>query len=317
MKGLKKLRRQWRTLRLQVRRRQVSSLSPLERRIRWGLDMARLAAIRMRRNRAGFIAAALSFRLLFSLIPLLALAAVVARYSVSEEAFLSTVDTFINQTGLEDVSVAAAGSDGEVHGLGEWMRAQAKAAMGINPASLGVLGALFLAWSALRLFDEIEAAFSSMTGGTRRRSRPRRALTALGLLVLLPAAGTIGMELLDSVFDLLPSVLGGVLHVLLFLVVITGLVAMVYRWYPHCGPPWRASLSGAAFAAVAALIGQWVLLTYVFKAVPSSPLGGALGLVPLVMLWVYVMWLCLLYGLELAILIDRGRARWRSAVVDR
>ncbi len=139
-------------------------------------------------------------------------------------------------------------------------------------------------------------------------------MTALGLLVFLPAVGTFGMQLLGSVFDLLPSVLGGVLHGLLFVVVITGLVAMVYRWYPYQGPPWRASLSGAAFAAVAALIGQWVLLTYVFQAVPSSPLGGALGLVPLVMLWVYVMWLCLLYGLELAILIDRGRARWRTAV---
>ena len=43
-------------------------------------------------------------------------------------------------------------------------------------------------------------------------------------------------------------------------------------------------------------------------------MGGALGLVPLVMLWVYVMWLCLLYGLELAVLIDRGRDQWRQRV---
>ena len=49
-------------------------------------------------------------------------------------------------------------------------------------------------------------------------------------------------------------------------------------------------------------------------ALPSRPDGGALGLVPLVMLWIYVMWLCLLYGLELAVLIERGRKRWEASV---
>ena len=69
---------------------------------------------------------------------------------------------------------------------------------------------------------------------------------------------------------------------------------------------------GAVSAAVALMAGEWGLRAYVLSAVPSSPVGGALGLVPLIMLWVYVMWLCLLYGLELAVLVDRGRRRWQS-----
>ncbi len=137
---------------------------------------------------------------------------------------------------------------------------------------------------------------------------------SVGLLVLLPGAATLGLEVISHALNLLPGVLGGVLQWIVALGVLTALVTMIFHWYPVQGPSWRASAFGAAFAGVAIAVGEWVLRTYVFKAVPSSPLGGALGLVPLVMLWVYVMWLCLLYGLELAVLIDRGRDQWRQRV---
>ena len=295
----------------------MSQLSPPERRLRWALDMGRLAFVRLRRNRAGFIAAGLSFRLLFSLIPMMAIAAVVARWSVSEAALLEAVDSLVSQTGLDSVHVQHDGGD---ESLGQWMRTQAKAGMAINPASLGLAGALLLAWSGLRLFDDIEAGFSYLTGGVHRRRKRDRLVIAVSLLVLLPVAATFGLQLLGHALALIPEAEGGlrwageVVHLIVRLGVITALAMMLYRWYPVHGPSWRAARWGGACAAVGIVAGEWGLRTYVFKALPNSPLGGAIGLVPLVMLWVYVMWLCLLYGLEMAVLIDRGRDRWQRRV---
>lgn len=282
------------------------------------LDMARLAAIRLRRNKAGFMAAALSYRVLFSLIPLLAMGALVARFSVSEAAFLGAVDDFINQLGLDSVNVASlTGSDGE-SGLGDWMRAQAKAAMAINPASLGIIGAIVLVWSAYKLFDEVERVCSTLTGGLRRRTLRARMVIAVALLVAIPVLATFALTMLANVVGGLPSgsgvvvVLGSTVHLLLVLGVLTGVVTVSYHWIPVDGPSWPSSVFGALFAAITLMAGEWALRAYVLGALPSSPVGGALGLVPLIMLWVYVMWLCLLYGLELAVLIDRGRQRWKA-----
>ncbi|MCH2136439.1 MAG: YihY/virulence factor BrkB family protein [Phycisphaerales bacterium] len=315
---IRSMRRQWRSMRLLVRRRPASELSRSHRKVRFVLDMVRLAAIRLRRNKAGFMAAALSYRVLFSLIPLLALGALIARYSVSDAAFLDAVDDFINQLGLDSVNVASLqGSDGHA-GLGDWLRAQAKAAMAINPASLGVVGGVVLVWSCYKLFDEVERVCSTLTGGLRRRTLRARMVLAVTLLVAIPVLATYGLSMLSDVLATLPGgsgvvvVLGSTVHVLLIGVVLTGIICTAYHWIPLDGPTWRASMIGAVSAAVALMAGEWGLRAYVLSAVPSSPVGGALGLVPLIMLWVYVMWLCLLYGLELAVLVDRGRRRWQS-----
>jgi membrane protein len=312
-------------MRLMVRRRPLSSLTLVERRVRWGLDMVRLAAIRLRRNRAGFMAAALSYRVLFSLIPLLALAAVVARWSVSEASFLEAVDDLIAQLGLNAVDIGPMQGSQEHSQLGEWLQAQAKAAMQINPASLGIIGVLVLSWSTYKLFDEVEAACSALTGGSRRRPLVQRLLTAMVLMVVLPVAATVGLKLLGSFIEFIPPATGatggGLFHVaamivqpIIVVLVITLVVCVFFHFFPVSPPSWRASFLGAIFSAIALVLGEWGLRAYVFKAMPTSPVGGALGLVPLLMLWIYVMWICILYGLEMSVLIDRGKERWHSKV---
>jgi membrane protein len=317
------LHRQWRTLRLTVRRRPLRSLSRTQRRIRFVLDMGRLAAIRLRRNKAGFMAAALSYRVLFSIIPLLALAAVVARWSVSEASFLDAVDDFIGQLGLDSVNVSTLQGSSGHSGLGDWLRTQAKAAMSINPTGLGVIGGVVLMWSAYKLFDEVERVCSALTGGLRRRTLRSRMLIAVVLLVGVPVVATVGLTMLSGLLEHVHSStgivlwLGSTLHAIVVFAVIASVVTIAYKWIPVAGPPWRACMLGASFAAVLLLLGEWGLRSYVLGAVPTSPVGGALGLVPLVMLWIYVMWLCVLYGLELAVLLERGRKRWKTAVSTR
>lgn len=309
-------------MRTMVRRRPLHTLSRAQRRVRFALDMARLAAIRLRRNKAGFMAAALSYRVLFSMIPLLALAAVVARWSVSDGAFLQAVDDFINQLGLDSVNVSSLQSGDGHAGLGDWLRAQAKGAMSINPMSLGFIGGAVLVWSAYKLFDEVESVCSTLTGGLRRRTMRARMLIAIVLLVGVPIVATFGLTMLASMLEGIHTgtgvilVVGSTVHAALILVVLSVVIAIAYRWIPVSGPSWRSCFMGAVFSGILLLLGEWGLRSYVLGALPASPVGGALGLVPLVMLWIYVMWLCLLYGLELAVLIDRGRRRWQAAVAN-
>jgi uncharacterized BrkB/YihY/UPF0761 family membrane protein len=60
------------------------------------------------------------------------------------------------------------------------------------------------------------------------------------------------------------------------------------------------------------MIGEWALERFVVGAVRASPIGGSLGLVPLLMLWLYVMWMCVLYGMEIAVILHRAKQRWKS-----
>ena len=52
---------------------------------------------------------------------------------------------------------------------------------------------------------------------------------------------------------------------------------------------------------------------YIDGAVRSSPLGGSLGFVPVFMFWMYMMWLSVLYGLEITMVTQRvGDLRQRE-----
>lgn len=74
----------------------------------------------------------------------------------------------------------------------------------------------------------------------------------------------------------------------------------VYKLLPNTRVSARAALIGAMVAAFLVEIGKRSLGAYFENALSLRQLYGSLGLVPLFMLWVYLMWLVVLFGLELA-----------------
>ena len=108
----------------------------------------------------------------------------------------------------------------------------------------------------------------------------------------------------------------------------TGWVLMlaVYMLFPNTTVHRRPAMVGALVAALLLEIGKRTLGLYFQKALSLSQLYGSLGLIPLFMFWVYLMWLAVLFGLQVSATLQHmhGRRvaelqeqrRWESALID-
>jgi membrane protein len=314
--GLRKQWKSWQDFQKRLWMRQWGELTGRDRQIRFLLEIARLAVLRLRRNRAGMMAAALSYRVLFSLLPLLVLVGVVVRNSVSKDAFLQMVHNLLDRLGLQHVLIPSGNKAGETTDLGTWLEDLVKNAFDYDVTGITWIGIVVLVWAVYRLFAEIEASLSVIGAGTRRRSTWARVVISVLLLVVGPALATWGLAVLTDMTNQLEAtgvvVLAQVGGIVLSLLAVWLFVMLAYRFIPAGELRWKPAAVGAAVAAVALYLGEWALESFAVGAVRTSPIGGSLGLVPLLMLWVYVMWLCILYGMEVAVIMQRARKRWRT-----
>jgi hypothetical protein len=85
-----------------------------------------------------------------------------------------------------------------------------------------------------------------------------------------------------------------------------GLALLLFTAMNHFLPTskvrWWASLLAGAFTAVAFELGKWGFNLYVTEIilVPYNQIYGALGLFPLFLIWLYVIWTIVVFGAELA-----------------
>jgi membrane protein len=78
---------------------------------------------------------------------------------------------------------------------------------------------------------------------------------------------------------------------------------------PNTHVRWRPATLGALVAAALWDVSKWGFGLYVSRALPYLKLYGALGLIPLFLLWLYVNWLIILFGLEIAFTLQAMRGR--------
>ncbi|MEE2720149.1 MAG: YihY/virulence factor BrkB family protein [Planctomycetota bacterium] len=297
-----------------------------QRFLRFLWQLWRSAYRQMRRDRAGSNAAALTFRTLFSLMPLLVLAAIVAKAVVRKELFLQSVRDLANWFRLEDIRITIPSTDGgtnETVDLVEWFQRMAEQAMAMDLTGLTWIGLAVVLYSALRLVEEVDTTFNMITRSTPRNWIRRRIWVYVGVIVLAPLLTVVAVWCLDRVIEETAGVLGFWTWVTPFLQSVVSIVSVwlllrfCYRRIPARVIRRRPAAVGAASATLLLGLGQWALTLYIDGAVRSSPLGGSLGFVPVFMFWMYLMWLSVLYGLEITMVSQRlGDLRSRERFTD-
>lgn len=182
----------------------------------------------------------------------------------------------------------------------------------IQFGAVGVIGMMTLVYAAISMMVEVEQAFNHLCHAPQGRSWTRRitlywTLLTLGTLFLVMsfAAGESirGFTANLAQTEAFSFMRGSLLAVLGFAVtcaISTTLLLIVYTTVPntrvHLGP----ALLGAAIAAIMWESGKWGFTTYVHYSAGYSRLYGSLALIPLFLLWVYLTWLIVLFGLQLA-----------------
>lgn len=241
------------------------------------------------RNRGTILTASLAFVTALSIVPLLSVAvSVLAAFNVLEKDG-SNLEPYIQRLFPASASEIAAYLE------------QFATTSATELAGIGVLAFLVI---GLFLFVAIERVFNIIWQSDRERSWLQKSFAFVVLMtfgpVLISASFAISSraQFNLSQFGVDLSILERLLPFLLGFVLFTAM----NHFLPTARVHWGSSLLAGAFSAFAFELGKWGFNLYVMEIilVPYSQVYGTLGLFPLFLVWLYVTWVIVLVGAELA-----------------
>ena len=293
------------------------NLDDVQRRVRHGFDTARYCLRHLNEDRAPQMAASLAFRTLFGILPVLVVITIAAR-NILGDNFNQTIDALIEELGLNDIKIIPPTLDANTSqapvGLGEWVDGFVATASSINLSGLGWVGMAVVTFSALWVMVTIENSFNVIYRARSGRSWTKRLLVYWCVLTFGPVMLGVIPWLsgnLSTVVSTLPSWqwLAVTIDVGSSLLTFWFFMFVVYLWVPNARVRVRPALIGGLVAAILLEVGKRSLGAYMANAFSVSSLYGSLGLIPVFMFWMYLMWMFVLVGLEVAAIVQVLRGR--------
>jgi membrane protein len=281
-----------------------------QRAVRFAYDLARVGGRQLSRDRAPQMAAALAFRSLFALVPVLIVGMIVVKGFGGAESFLPSTRDVFDSLGLGDVRVATSASAAAIaadqpENLAEWLEMLVNQAAEVNVSAVGWIGGALIAYAAISLVVTIENSFNIIYRAPQGRSWMRRIPLYWFALTIGPIALAAAWYIDKYVANWIEST--ATAESLLFaagiawnVVAIWAVLVVAYSLMPNTWVDPRAAAAGAVVSAILLVAGKQLLSAYISNAFAVNQLYGSLGLVPLFMFWVYLMWLIVLFGVEVS-----------------
>ena len=195
--------------------------------------------------------------------------------------------------------------------LDEWIAERVAVISDLKLKTVGIVGIAVLIYAAISMLVEVERAFNQIYRAPSGRSWTRRitqywAVLTLGSIVLVAsfsvgewfrlwvssltlAEGTTASRVLLTIAGFMTTV-----AISMFLLV------FLYRTMPSTYVKLRPAFAGALVAAVLWEAGKWGFTRYIGYSSNLERLYGQMALLPLFLLWIYVTWLIVLFGLQVA-----------------
>jgi membrane protein len=292
----------------------VAELSRAQRTLRFAVDLSRHCSRELGEDQAGQMAAALTYRTIFSMVPLLMISMLAFRmFGDMDAAFLRLQQAMY---ALFDYQVAGGAPEAVAFKaeLDRQLVSIVHSVSGLSFEAIGGLGLLLLIWAALGLLISFEHAANQIYRAPKGRSTLSRVVIYWGLVTLGPLVLVVVMYLAQLAFDTLQGlpVLGALVGVLArfqSLLASFVLLLLVYKLMPNTHVRLRPAAWGALVAAGLWSLSRWGFGLYVSKALPYMKIYGALGLIPLFLFWLYLTWLIVLFGMELAYTLQAMKGR--------
>ena len=179
---------------------------------------------------------------------------------------------------------------------------------------LGTIGLAFLVYTVITTIQKVEASFNFVWRVQRPRSFGRRFTEYLGIMILGPILLAVAIGLLGSAENSpfaqwlhavapLARVLGGLGEIVPY-VIVTVVFTFMYAFIPNTGVQFRAALIGGVSAGIIwALVGKIFTAVIVYSSQMVAIYTG-FAIVLTTLIWVYLSWLILLIGAQLAFYIQ-------------
>ena len=333
----------------------MATPSPLPSLVRPGIvrqciHTSQLCLIGIKRSQLTRMAAALSYRTIFGIIPVLVVGLVFTATFAKEEQVRGWIEKVLEFAGLSQIYVPSSGPSGapSVGRLDQWIGDMVANVRGLKWEIVGFVGLGTLIYAAISMLVEIEEAFNQICNAPSGRSWTRRitqywTLLTLGSLFLIASFSIPGLleKSINTATTYAKQAVG---------MTVEGPPAPdtrppVAKTAPDPVPPpadgapvadapptrtWLAKIIASGFSIVVgaalfmtlfcfvpntrvhvlpALVGAFVsaglwelakqgFALYVTSSKGYTTLYGALALLPMFLIWVYVTWMVVLFGLH-------------------
>jgi len=189
--------------------------------------------------------------------------------------------------------------------------------------TLGLIGMLLLLYVAISMLANIEGTFNDIWGVTRGRSWRWRivlywATITLGPLLLIGALGLSGGSQMQAAREFVSHTpfVGGIIFKLLPLVVLWLAFALFYEIVPNIKVRFDAALVGGIVAGSLWHLNNVFGFLYVSRVVSNSQIYGKLGLLPVFMAGLYLSWIILLFGAQVAYAFQNRKSYLQDKLVE-
>jgi membrane protein len=237
----------------------------------------------MKQAQLPLVASSLAYTTILSVIPLLAVSFALFQAFGGQETLNKTLTPYILSNLAEGVS------DEVVEKLESFIANAHGSAIGLG----GLIGLIFTSMSML---FSIEKAINRVWHAPMTRSLFQRVSSywlfiTLGPLALAVAVGfmTTSQIPLSSLF---PSGTGA------FLMTALGLSA-IYKFVPHTQVSKRCAMIAGVVTSAVFILAQNSFRIYTARAVSYNKIYGSLAAIPVMLLWVYIVWMIVLSGAAL------------------
>jgi membrane protein len=199
---------------------------------------------------------------------------------------------------------------------------------GSRSGTAGVVGALMLIIIVIQLFTSVESAFNAVWGVRRGRSWLLRVvfywtILTLGAVLFFTSLAALsvaafinvffeklpfGAELLRALQWTLPS---------LSVLVLVAILTLFYRYIPNTRVYWWAALIGALFVTALLYLNNYLAFLYFKRVVLQNSLYGSLGILPVLMLGLFIFWFFMLVGGQVSYAVQNvhyrsSQAAWQN-----
>ena len=276
-------------------------------------------------------ASALTFTVVLSLVPILALGTAVLKglgsgdeLRQSAYRFLDQLDSEGAETGIDQQSTPSAGkieaTGAEQRMSGHLRRATDQIFAAVdrtNFSALGAFGVLGLLLSVLGVLGSIETALNTIWQAKKSRPLGRRLMDALACTILLPlsinlALATGAVLHNPSLLKLIHNIaalawLSGTLIKFLPFVLLISTFTVLYRFLPNTQVRFWPALVGGLVGGGSWVVVQTLYVTMQVAVARYNAIYGSFATIPLFLLWLHLAWIVFLAGAEAAFVVQGWR----------
>ena len=297
-------------------------------------------------NRCPVRATALAYTTLLSLVPLLAVIVSISTSLLKTEEGNKQIDTAIDlaieklapqlglvpQPGGSTNGIPAGTTNAPPVKTAAQTEAQADARekvsgfiknsiKNVNSGALGTTAIIGVIFVGISLLANIETTLNDIWGVTRGRSWFARvvqywAVLSLGPVLLLVAASITVSAQTTWVQEFFKEPVVKLLFKLLPLGIVTCGLAVFYKLMPNTRVEWRAAFVGGLVAALLWSLNNQLNVLYFGQVVRNSKIYGSLGILPIFLIGLYLSWLMLLFGAQVAYAFQNRRAYLHERLAD-